>query len=220
MRYSNVVFDLDGTLVDSYRALTTAVNAARAAEGRGPIQVADVRAATGEGMELLLTRTWGGADYPQSYLERFEREYERVCVLETELLDDVLETIEELARLGTRMGVCTNKPTAFSEQILAQLEIGRHFSAVVGPDLAGVRKPDPAHVRFTMERIGGSPEETLFVGDMPIDVTAARGAGLDVAVIATGPSMKDALRASEPEYFLDQFSQLVDVVMQGTVVAR
>lgn len=119
-----------------------------------------------------------------------------------------------------RMAVCTNKPTGFSLKILQHLGIARHFSAIVGPDLAGSRKPDPRHVLFTLAPTGVPPSDALFVGDMPIDVAAARASGLDAAVIATGSSSEQALREASPDFFLQSFPELIDLVKYGALATR
>lgn len=212
MSYTAVLFDLDGTLVDSYAALTNAVNAARAASELAPLDVAFIRECTGEGVEVLLQKTFGAGDFPDTYRRRFEESYDEICAEQSVLLDDVEATLEKLAESGVAMAVCTNKPTPFSERILAHLGVARYFAAIVGPDRAGARKPDPHHVLFTLQQLALPREQALFVGDMPIDVLAARESGLSVAVIATGSSPIEALRAAKPDFLLDRFSELVPIV--------
>ena len=99
------------------------------------------------------------------------------------------------------MAVCTNKPTAFSKKILDFLELSPYFCAIVGPDLAGARKPDAQHVLHTLAATSCSASEALFVGDMPIDVHAARNSGIDVAVVPTGSSTADRSARSVPPTF-------------------
>jgi len=90
--------------------------------------------------------------------------------------------------------------------------IARFFEAIVGPDLAGARKPDPRHVRYAREATGCWPEETLFVGDMLIDIEAARNAGIDIAVIPTGSTEAAVLREAHADYFLEKFSDISVIV--------
>ena len=86
----------------------------------------------------------------------------------------------------------------------------------MGPDLAGARKPEARHLLVTLERSTAcSRREALFVGDMPIDVRAARNSGIDVAVVATGSSTREQLVASEPDHFLERFSDLMKIVQRG-----
>jgi len=113
------------------------------------------------------------------------------------------------------MAVCTNKPTGFSKKILDFLKLSPHFRAIVGPDLAGARKPDARHVLRTLEEAGCSTEAALFVGDMPIDIAAARASGIDVAVVTTGSSSYEQLVDARPDHVLGRFSDLVAVVRNG-----
>lgn len=212
LRYRAVLFDLDGTLVDSYAALAEAVNFARREHGLVDLSTARIRDFVGEGLERLLSRAFDMATVPSSVRTAFESRYDEICCGESRVLADVETTLDELARAGVAMGVCTNKPTGFSKKILDFLGLSRHFRAIVGPDLAGARKPDAAHVLHTLEAMLSSVDDALFVGDMPIDVQAARNSGMDVAVIASGSCTEDELRAARPDHYLDRFSDLVKVV--------
>jgi phosphoglycolate phosphatase len=207
-----VLFDLDGTLVDSYAALTEAVNHARRGEGLEDLSASRIRTFVGDGVEKLLQRAFERSDIPAAFVEAFETRYDEVCCQESKILEDVETTLERLSGLGVEMAVCTNKPTVFSKKILDFLELSRFFRAIVGPDLAGARKPEARHLLVTLESVNCAPEETLFVGDMPIDVRAARNSGIDIAVVPTGSSTREQLAAAEPDHFLERFSDLIKVV--------
>lgn len=212
LRYRAVLFDLDGTLVDSYTALAEAVNHARRTHGLHELSSARIKEFVGEGVERLLQRAFERTDIPRSIVDSFESRYDEVCCAESRVLTDVAVTLEQLGQLGVEMAVCTNKPTVFSKKILDFLGLSRHFRAIVGPDLAGARKPDARHLAVTLESVQAAREEALFVGDMPIDVRAARNSGVDVAVVATGSSTREQLTASEPDHFLERFADLVKLV--------
>ena len=212
LRYRAVLFDLDGTLVDSYAALTEAVNHARRIHGLSDLGAERIRQLVGDGMETLLQRAFERTDVPAGVQEAFESRYGEVCCEESHVLDDVEVTLEKLTRLGVAMAVCTNKPTFFSKKILDFLELSHHFRAIVGPDLAGARKPDAQHLLYTLNAVQCPVEQTLFVGDMPIDVRAARNSGIDVAVVATGSSTREQLADANPDHFLERFSDLIGLV--------
>ncbi|HEX8172139.1 MAG TPA: HAD-IA family hydrolase [Thermoanaerobaculia bacterium] len=212
LRYQAVLFDLDGTLVDSYGALTEAVNHARRSHGLHELSAARIRELVGDGIERLLQRAFERTDVPPSVMTAFESRYDEICCAESRVLGEVETTLENLAELGLAMGVCTNKPTVFSKKILDFLGLSRHFRAIVGPDLAGARKPDAQHLLYTMRAVQCDRDRALFVGDMPIDVRAARNSGIDVAVIPTGSSTREQLAASEPDHFLERFGDLVKLV--------
>ena len=212
LRYRAVLFDLDGTLVDSYAALEEAVNFARREHGLEELSAARIRDFVGEGLERLLQRAFDMTAVPASVRTAFENRYDEICCGESRVLAGVESTLDELSRAGVAMAVCTNKPTAFSKKILDFLGLSKHFRAIVGPDLAGARKPDRRHVLHTLEAMLCNVDGALFVGDMPIDVHAARNSGIDVAVIASGSCTAEELRDARPDHYLDRFSDLVKVV--------
>jgi phosphoglycolate phosphatase len=212
LRYRAVLFDLDGTLVDSYSALTEAVNHARRTHGLDDLSSARIREIVGDGVEKLLQRAFERTEIPRTVVQEFETRYDEVCCNESKVLADVEATLAKLEGLGVQMAVCTNKPTFFSKKILDFLELSHYFRAIVGPDVAGARKPEAKHLLVTLASVDATPEQTLFVGDMPIDVRAARNSGIDVAVVATGSSSREQLDASKPDHFLERFSDLVGLV--------
>lgn len=212
LRYRAVLFDLDGTLVDSYNALTEAVNHARRTHGLHELSSTHIRELVGEGVERLLQRAFERAELSRSIVQAFESRYDDICCAESRVLAEVDVTLRQLEELGVSMAVCTNKPTVFSKKILDFLELSHYFRAIVGPDIAGARKPEARHLAVTLAATECSPDEALFVGDMPIDVRAARNSGIDVAVVATGSSTREQLTASAPDHFLEHFSDLLKIV--------
>lgn len=215
IRYDTVIFDLDGTLVDSYDALQASLNHTRECFGRDALTIDQVRSMVGDGLGLLLKRAFDPSPVPENATSVFEQHYDAVCCSASRLLDGVEETIERLHSSGTIMAICTNKPTPFSRKIVEHLGLGRYLGAVVGPDEAGTRKPDGRHVGVAIERAGGSHSSALFVGDMTIDIEAARNAGIPVAVIPTGAIDLETLRRSGADYYLERFTDLVQIVLGG-----
>lgn len=215
LRYRAVLFDLDGTLVDSYAALAEAVNFARRSYGLPELSTDHIRNFVGDGLERLLQRAFECETVPDGVRESFESRYDEICCAESRILDDVEATLRLLDDLGVAMAVCTNKPTGFSKKILDFLKLSPHFRAIVGPDLAGARKPDRQHVLRTLEEAGCSTDGALFVGDMPIDVEAARASGIAVAVVPTGSSSYEQLVDAHPDHMLSRFSDLVGIVRRG-----
>lgn len=215
LRYRAVLFDLDGTLVDSYAALAEAVNYARRQCGLGDLSPDAIRGFVGDGLERLLQRAFDGADVPENATAAFESYYDEICCEKSYVLADVELTLQALDASGVAMAVCTNKPTSFSRKILEFLNLAQFFRAIVGPDVAGARKPQAQHVLHTLEATSCSPSEALFVGDMPVDVEAARNSGIDVAVVNTGSSTTSALRAAGADHYLDRLADLVKIVRNG-----
>ncbi len=215
LRYRAVLFDLDGTLVDSYAALAEAVNYARRQHGLDDLSTDAIREFVGYGLEKLLQRAFDCDAVPPSATEAFEARYDEICCTESHVLADVEATLRALNHIGVAMAVCTNKPTTFSRKILEFLNLAPFFCAIVGPDAAGARKPEAQHVLRTLEATHCSPAEALFVGDMPIDVQAAHNSGLAAAVVATGSSTSSALKAAGAEHYLDRLADLVQIVRNG-----
>jgi phosphoglycolate phosphatase len=214
LRYRAVLFDLDGTLVDSYAALADAVNYARRQCGLDDLSGEAIKGFVGDGLERLLHRAFDGA-VPEHATAAFERYYDEICCEKSQVLADVELTLQALNASGVAMAVCTNKPTVFSRKILEFLNLAQFFRAIVGPDLAGARKPQAQHVLHTLEATRCGPSEALFVGDMPVDVEAARNSGIDVAVVNTGSSTSSALRAAGADHYLDRLADLVKIVRNG-----
>jgi phosphoglycolate phosphatase len=216
LRYRAVLFDLDGTLVDSYAALAEAVNYARREHGLEELGEERIRGFVGDGLDRLLQRAFETNEIPHGVQEAFESRYDEICCAESRVLQDVEATLDDLSGLDVAMAVCTNKPTFFSRKILEALGLARHFRAIVGPDLAGARKPDPQHLLRALDATGICTSQALFVGDMPIDVQAARNSGIDVAVVPTGSSSTEQLRAANADHYLERFSDLVRIVREGS----
>jgi len=212
LRYRAVLFDLDGTLVDSYAALADAVNYARRQDGRSELEEARIRQFVGDGLEKLLQRAFDSTEVPNGAVEAFELRYDQICCTASRVLDDVHDTLAQLDELGLLMAVCTNKPTSFSTKILDALDLAPFFRAIVGPDLAGARKPEARHLLHALGATGCATGDALFVGDMPVDIQAARNSGIDIAVVATGSSTAEELKASNPDHFLERFADLIGVV--------
>src|SRR2546423_14174474 len=213
LRYRAVIFDLDGTLVDSYAALTEAVNYARRKHGLHELSAVRIREFVGDGLDKLLQRAFDNERVPRSVRDAFETRYDEICCAESKVLADVEATLEELSSLGVAMAVCTNKPSNFSRKILEFLRLAPFFRAIVRPHIARARKPEAQHVLHALHSTECAPHDALFVGDMPIDVHAARNSGVAVAVVPTGSSTSEQLKASNPDHYLDRFSDLVKIVL-------
>ena len=187
-RWRGIVFDLDGTLVDSRLDLAQAVNLARAELGLSPLAVAEVLGMVGEGARNLVRRALGGAPEPE-LLERgfaaFLRHYDRVCLDRTRPFPGVDALLERLsARLP--LAVLTNKPERFSRRIVEHLGWGRRFERVVGGDTLATRKPDPEGLRAIAARLGAPPAALLLVGDSRIDARTADAAGSGLVLVSWG----------------------------------
>jgi phosphoglycolate phosphatase len=209
-----ILFDLDGTLVDSAPDLIGALDTLMIEHGRAPVGVAEGRGMIGDGAARLVERGFaarGGA--PTSLpdlVARFIAIYEGRLTRETRSFDGVVPTLEALTARGLALGVCTNKPDHATHVLLEALGLARFFSAVVGGD--GVRKPDPEPVNRCLAALGGVRSRALFVGDSPIDLAAARAAGLPIVLVSFGYTAVPA-RALGADRVIDRFEELADLLV-------
>ncbi len=189
--YEGVVFDLDGTLIDSVPDLADAVNRMLAAEGRSALPEEEVALMVGDGVATLVARAFDAAGGPPAgdiapHVARFIADYEKNAALRTRPWPHVVDTLEDLRRSGLRLAVCTNKVRGATVNILDGLGMTSLFDAVVGCDDTPAPKPDPRHVLVTLDRMGVTPERAVYVGDSPNDVAAAKAAGVLCVVVSFG----------------------------------
>ena len=194
-RKRGLVFDLDGTLVDSYGAIAESLNAARAAHGLAALAEREVRGLVGHGLEALLESQVGKERLEQA-VHCFRERYARVGIARTTALPGVARGLPALAARGYRMAVATNKPARFAEPILEALGLARWFRCIAGPDRVGATKPDPAMLRYCLRELDLAPPHALYVGDMVLDVETADRAGVAVLLVCGGSSSEDELRAT------------------------
>jgi phosphoglycolate phosphatase len=193
-----VVFDLDGTLIDSAPDLRTALNSLLAPLGRRQLDLEEVTGIIGDGARVLVERALaitggGGAHDPAQLTRRFLELYESRCCEETRAYAGVEAALDHLAAAGIAFGVCTNKPERVTRAILSELGLLHRFPAITGGDsLAGIRKPDPRPLLATLGQLGAGPAEAAMVGDSRNDVVAARAAGMPVVYHAGGYGRDDA----------------------------
>lgn len=178
-RYRLIVFDLDGTLVDSRRDLSDAANAVLESCGAGPLSEEQIGRMVGDGAATLVARVFeaSGLEQPANALERFLALYDQRLLDHTRPYPGMVEVLEVLGLRAT-LAVLTNKPLASTRRILEGLDLARHFAdeAVVGGDGPFPRKPDPAGLRHLIARAKIPAESALLVGDSIIDWRTARAA--------------------------------------------
>ena len=202
-----VLFDFDGTLADSYDAIAASVNHVRAARGLPPLTTAEVRRHVGRGPGYLLAHTVGAGDARHNE-ELYKAHHPSVMKAMTRLLAGAAEALPALKSRGLRLGVCSNKPVAFTRELLAYFGVGPLFDAVLGPEDVPRPKPAPDMLLAGLGRLGVAAAEALYVGDMTVDVATARAAGVRVWVVPTGSDDRAALAAAGPDRLLDSLADL------------
>ncbi|MFZ5476587.1 MAG: HAD family hydrolase [Myxococcota bacterium] len=170
-----VLWDLDGTLVDSAGDIARAVDVMLARHGLRPLGEATVRRFIGEGARRLVDRcvAEAGGVPGEAHLGDFLAAYAAAPVVTTTVFDGLRAIVEDIR---SPQAIVTNKPEALTRAVLAGLDLARHFPVVIGGDTLPVRKPDPAPIHEALRRLGATT--AVFVGDGPPDVAAARAAGL------------------------------------------
>lgn len=183
-----IVFDLDGTLIDSRRDLTDSTNEMLQSYGDRPLPVDQVAAFVGEGAKRLVERALAaaGRDVPiADALQRFRASYDRRLLVHTRPYDGIAAVIRT-ASARARLAVLTNKPDQPTRRLLEAFDLAASFTWVIGGDTAFPRKPDPAALRYLMSEARTAPAETLFVGDSMIDIETARRADVRICVARYG----------------------------------
>jgi phosphoglycolate phosphatase len=202
-----VLFDLDGTLIDSFDAIAASVNHVRSLHGLSPLSVAEVTSHVGRGATQLLRDTVGVGD-PKANAEAYKAHHPTVIRAGTRWLPGALEMLQTLHAQEVKLGICSNKPVAFTRIILEGDTFGPLFDVVLGPEDAGKHKPAPDILLVAMKRLGITPAETLYVGDMGIDIQTARAAGVRVWVVPTGSDTVEALDSAKPDRRLRDLDEL------------
>jgi phosphoglycolate phosphatase len=184
-----VVFDLDGTLIDSRRDLAASANALLASCGAAPLPEERVGRMVGDGAATLVARVFEarGVPAPPDALPRFLAFYDK-CLLDHTRPYPGVDGMLDVLRLRAQLALLTNKPLTATRRILSGLDLARHFGdgAVVGGDGPFPRKPDPAGLAHLVRTAGVSPGATLLVGDSLVDWRTARAAGTRVCLARYG----------------------------------
>src|SRR2546423_601517 len=187
------------------RAPSTNVRAARGWSPRRRTGYADQ---AGRGMRSLLERTVPGCDQAVDQA-RYRRHHPTVMRPLTRLLPGAAELLAELKRLGKGIAVCSNKPRAFTQELLDYLDVGSLIDAVLGPEDVVRAKPAPDMLLAGLQRLAVKPSESLYVGDMVVDIETARAAGVAVWVVATGSDERAALETAGPDRVYDNLGAVM-----------
>jgi phosphoglycolate phosphatase len=189
-----IVFDLDGTLVDTAADLVATLNAILTAEGMTPVSMEAMIGMVGSGARVLIEAAFaseGRALTPETLdrlLADFLAFYDAHIADASKPYPGTRAMLDQFAAAGWAMAVCTNKFEAPARKLLHILDLDRHFAAITGQDTFGFRKPDPRHLTETIRLAGGEPARAVMVGDSRTDVDTAIAAGIPVVVVDHGYS--------------------------------
>lgn len=219
-----VIFDLDGTLVDTAPDLMRATNHVLASRGRRTISLDEVRVFVGHGARALLTRglaaTGGlpeGYDVEPDYRE-FVSFYSANIAGGSQMFPGLLPLLDRLKAEGYGLGVCTNKLEGLSVQLLEALDLAKYFGSVIGPDTLGVAKPDPRPFREAVARLKLDAPAAIMVGDSETDILTARNAGVPVIGVPFGYTPRP-VEEFGPDRMIQHFDQAYEAIQDLFAVA-
>jgi phosphoglycolate phosphatase len=209
-----LVFDLDGTLVDTAPDLHRSLNAVLAEAGRAPVPLGAIRDMVGDGALKMIERGYdctGDPVTPQELPRLFQRFLEFYSAGGHALsapFPGVRETLGELRARGYRLAVCTNKYYRPTRELLDILGLTDVFGAILGGDSLAMRKPDPGHLLGTLDRLGAGPAEAVMIGDSFNDVAVARAANVPAVVVTYGYTRVPP-RELGADLAIDEFAELL-----------
>lgn len=216
----NIVFDLDGTLVDSAPDLATAANKMLKNEGLEPVDLPTVISFIGNGLPKLVERVMGARGIGAHHFDRLYGEmkdfYNEAPADETKPMPGVPELLETLKAEGHRLGVCTNKPEEPARLVLNLLGLESFFDTVVGGDSLAEKKPHPAPLRLAFDKLGAGAR--LYVGDSEVDAEVAAAAEVPFAIFTEG-YRKKSIEGLPHDFRFDHFRELGPFVDRLTQVA-
>jgi phosphoglycolate phosphatase len=210
-----VIFDLDGTLIDSQQDLANSVNATRVHMGLPAIDDDTVATWVGNGAPVLIRRAMG-PEAPQEQVERaleyFMGYYREHMLDHTDLYAGVRDGLDRLRESGVKMAVLTNKPVRMSQGIVDGLGLGTHFFRVYGGNSFEQKKPDPIGIERLMAESAVARERTLMVGDSYVDIQTARNAGVAVAGVTWG-LQPESLASNPPDVLVGDMRELENYIL-------
>lgn len=214
-----VLFDLDGTLVDSVPDLARAVDQMLEALGRSAAGVDSVRQWVGNGADMLVKRALSGdmaglldgddAELFPVARDLFFGAYAQANGRNSQIYAGVQVALDRYREAGMPMAVVTNKPAAFTDQLLTQLGLAGYFSVVVAGDTLAEKKPSPAPLLYACEKLGSEPASSLMVGDSSVDVAAARAAGCAVVCVSYGYNKGAPIAEAGADRVIDSLAELI-----------
>jgi phosphoglycolate phosphatase len=213
-----LIFDLDGTLIDSRQDLSNSVNAMLRHYRRPELPQEVIASYIGNGAPMLVRRSLGDPDdenFVQDALLYFMAWYREHKLDHTYVYDGIRESLEaiHISRNGqpVKMAVLSNKPVGPSRAIVEALELGKYFFQVYGGNSFHTKKPDPAGVQALLEEAGTKPEETIIIGDSDVDVLTARNAGIYSVAVTYGLA-PHTLEDAPPDILIDSPQELAMVL--------
>jgi phosphoglycolate phosphatase len=212
-----VLFDLDGTLIETVPEIARAVNLTLGDFDRAPIELTQIRDWIGHGTGWLMEQAWA-AEPPRAInspawdvvMSRFVTRYFETAGTESHLYEGVADTLARLERDGIGCCIVTNKETRFTERVLEAHGLSSAFDCVISGDTLPTKKPDPAGIDECLRACGVSKDQALFVGDSLTDVRTARAAGIPVWAVPYGYNHGQPIETTEPDRVIPNITHVFD----------
>lgn len=203
-----LIFDLDGTLVDTRQDLTNSVNFVRAQFGRPPLELTDVMSFVGEGLQKLMERTLPTQHAQQlaEAIKIFSDHYREHCLDFSTLYGGALAVLDHFRK--KKMAVISNKPDEFTLAILKGLGVDRYFNIILGGDSQPQLKPSPAPILYILEKLNVQPSRAVIIGDGATDIESGKRAGIHTCAVTYGYRDRKVLAQAEPRFFIEKLIQL------------
>ncbi|MBX3570952.1 MAG: phosphoglycolate phosphatase [Mesorhizobium sp.] len=219
-----IVFDLDGTLVDTAPDLLDSLNHTLGAGGATPSDVTGFRQFVGHGARVLIERAYHAQRRPLPVHEHdrlfalFLEHYGANIPGQSKPFPGVVEALDRFRAAGYLLAVCTNKTEDFSRRLLVGLGMSGYFEAICGQDTFAFRKPDPRHLTETIRLAGGMPETSVMVGDSRTDIDTAKAAGIPVVAVDFGYTDRH-VREFEPSIVISHFEELTVALAERLIAS-
>jgi 2-phosphoglycolate phosphatase len=209
-----VLFDLDGTLVDSEKDIAEAANYTREHYGLDRVSDSTIAQYVGNGVLVLLEKSLGTSDQVK-ILEAYKvfQDYYRLhCADHTKPYPGTFELLDHLKGRNIQMGVVSNKPQEFTDSVLRQLNLAPYFGVAFGPEATTNRKPHPEPLLIAAQKLGAKPEEAIMIGDSVVDIMAAKAAQMRIGVLTHGYGTREMLEANNPDWIMDSLPELISIL--------
>lgn len=211
-RISLIIYDFDGTLVDTLDDIALSVNLALTELGQRPLEREVIKTCVGSGVFMLMTRALSdtGWDDIDQAVAVFRKHYANHLMDHSDFYPNCRETIEYFS--NRKQAICSNKPEDFVRKILENLDCPDTFDSIIGGDSFQTRKPDPEGINHLLHKHRLSPQEVLMVGDSALDIEAGKNAHVRTCAVTYGMGDLKALRALQPDWTIDDIAELKNLL--------
>ncbi len=220
-KFQAILFDLDGTLVDSSRDITTSINLTLKQLGYDPITLNQSNSFVGDGIRMLVKRALGKSIYNDerhiiehdllSEADKIYRKYYALHVLDTTLpYPGVVDTLNRIT--GLKLAVISNKAVVYVNEIMIHFQLDKYFRFILGGDSLGLKKPDPYPLLYVAQQFNIDPQQCLMVGDSEKDIIAGKAAGMNTCAVTYGMRIEKSLKEQQPDFILSDFSSINSIV--------